>query len=386
VNGTPLRILHVVSLVSPSGEYGGPTRVAFNQSQALAEAGHQTMVAAGQRGFSSVPTTMHGVPVKLFPVRQLLPGTGFAGMCSPGLLRWLTSVVRTCDVLHIHLARDLVTMPAAILARRLHVPYVVQTHGMIDASDKVLARTLDTIATRRVLSGAATAFHLTDQERGDLHGVAGANLPFAELRNGVWPQGASRSSSRAADPPIEVLYLARLHQRKRPMDFVDAAAALLTEHPNVMFRLVGPDEGEGERVSRAISQIGSPRLRWDGPMPMEQTAAAMGRAAIYVLPAVDEPFGMTVIEAMSNGCPVVVTDSCGLAPLIARSGSGLVTSPGAPAIRAAVKQLLVDPQCRRAMGQAAQRTADTELSMTAVTQTLLSAYEGARLGKKGDAE
>jgi len=385
VNGTPLRILHVVSLVSPRGEYGGPTRVAINQSQALAEAGHRTLIAAGQRGFSSAPTTMHGVSVKLFPMHQLLPGTGFAGLSSSGLLRWLTFAARGCDVLHIHLARDLVTMPAALLAQRLKVPYVVQTHGMIDASDKALARVLDTIATRRVLKGAAAAFYLTDRERGDLHEVARANLRFVELRNGVRRVAPSKPASRAADPPIEVLYLARLHQRKRPMDFVDAAAALLPEHPDVMFRLVGPDEGEGERVSRAIGQIGSPRLRWDGPLPMDQTAAAMERAAIYVLPSVNEPYGMTVLEAMSHGCPVVVTDSCALAPLIARSGSGVVTSPGAPALRAAVHQLLLDPECRRAMGRAAQRTADTELSMTAVTQTLLSAYEDARAGKWGDA-
>jgi glycosyltransferase involved in cell wall biosynthesis len=325
---------------------------------------------------------MNGVPLKLFPVRQVLPGTGFAWIFSSGLLRWLRSAVRASDVLHIHLARDLVTMPAALLARRLRMPYVVQTHGMIDASDKVLARVLDTVATRRVLHDASAAFYLTEKERSDLQSVAGLSRTYVELRNGIPLDALSVAPSRRSERPTDVLYLARLHPRKRPMDFVDAARALLPDHPEVTFRLVGPDEGEGQRVARAISEIGSPRLRWDGPMTMEQTAAAMARAAVYVLPAVDEPFGMTVLEAMLQGCPVVVTDSCGLAPLVARSGSGVVISPGASGVRAAVERLLVDPHSRHLMGRAAQRTARTELDMTTVTQTLLSAYEEALLPQK----
>lgn len=374
---TGLRILHVVTLVSPGGEYGGPTRVALNQSRALAAAGHRSVVAAGASGFATVPDTMDGVPLRLFPVRRVLPGAGFAGICSPGLLRWLRSAARRCDVLHIHLARDLVTMPVAMLARGLDVPYVVQTHGMIDASTRGTARVLDAVATRRVLNAASAVFHLTERERSDLLGVAGGGQLFVPLRNGVASPSRMGSTFFPKDG-VEVLYLARLHPRKRPMDFVDAASSLLTEHPEARFRMVGPDEGEGDRVASAIARVGSPRLTWDGPLPMEATAAAMGHAAVYVLPAVDEPYPMTVLEAMSLGCPVVVTDSCGLAPLVTSSGSGLVTAPGASALLAAVGRLLGDPGERRRMGEAARRTAERELGMATVTATLLAAYDEAR--------
>jgi len=115
---------------------------------------------------------------------------------------------------------------------------------------------------------------------------------------------------------------------------------------------------------------------------MEETAAVMGRAAVYVLPSVDEPYPMTVLEAMACGRPVVVTDSCGLASLVSRSGSGVVTAPGAPAVGTAVGQLLGDPERRREMGQSARRTAQQELDMDVVTKTLLSAYEEALLPQK----
>ena len=53
--------------------------------------------------------------------------------------------MRDYDVVHVHVARDFVTLPAATIARRAGVPYVLQPHGMIDPSDHALARPLDAV-------------------------------------------------------------------------------------------------------------------------------------------------------------------------------------------------------------------------------------------------
>lgn len=62
-----MRILHVVTLLGPDGAYGGPARVALNQSAALIDRGHEVTVAAGTRGFRVTPNRVDGVPVQLFP-------------------------------------------------------------------------------------------------------------------------------------------------------------------------------------------------------------------------------------------------------------------------------------------------------------------------------
>ncbi|MBK5249133.1 MAG: hypothetical protein JJE50_06815, partial [Actinomycetales bacterium] len=74
-----MRIISVVTLFSPDGAYGGPTRVAVNQAAALRRLGHQVVIAAGGRGYAHPPEHVHGVPLRLFPVRTAVPGTGFAG-------------------------------------------------------------------------------------------------------------------------------------------------------------------------------------------------------------------------------------------------------------------------------------------------------------------
>jgi glycosyltransferase involved in cell wall biosynthesis len=63
----------------------------------------------------------------------------------------------------------------------------------------------------------------------------------------------------------------------------------------------------------------------------------MAAASVFVLPSVRETYPMSVLEAMSVGLPVVVTDDCGLAPLVDRTQCGVVTDPGARALAAAVE-------------------------------------------------
>ena len=71
-----MRILQVVTLLSPEGAYGGPARVALNQSAELIEQGHDVTVAAATRGYRVPPTELNGVPVRLFEARTLLSRNG----------------------------------------------------------------------------------------------------------------------------------------------------------------------------------------------------------------------------------------------------------------------------------------------------------------------
>lgn len=369
-----MRILSVVTLVTPIGEYGGPVRVALNQARALIDAGHDVTVAGGTRGFGGdLPTRIDGVPVRLFRVGSVLPGTGFAGLASPGLQRWLGRAVRDVDVVHVHLARDLVTLPAAARARRAGARYIVQTHGMIDPSDNILAGPLDRLLTVPVLQSAHAVLYLTERERRDLQSVGGTSLRLREVRNGV----PRPTVLRPPGTPREVLYLARLASRKRPVLFASMAQRLAAEFADTVFTIVGPDEGEGDAIdARLMADSAGGRITRTGPLRPDRTEERLASASIYVLPAVDEPYPMSVLEAMANGRPVVVTDSCGLASAIEESGSGIVTGPDEDAIVDAVRRLLADPDLSAAMGAAGAVAARERFGMGPVTAALEHLYRG----------
>ncbi|MBW9121135.1 glycosyltransferase [Microbacterium trichothecenolyticum] len=366
-----MKILGIVTLVSPLGEYGGPTRVAINQLLALQQRGHQVVLAGTQRGFDgNVPTELDGVPARLFPARTILPGSGFAGLGSPELWRAVHRHAREFDVVHVHAARDLVTLPSALIAVLRGVPIVVQTHGMIDETNNPLAVPLDLALTRPVLHRARIVAYLTARERASLQVVAGGEMRLEELPNGVPLQASARIGG-----PARVLYLARLAARKLPVAFVEAAARVAPAFPEATFALVGPDEGEGPAVRDAIAASGhGDRIRWEGPIGMSGTAERMRHATVYVLPSVDEPYPMSVLEAMSVGLPVIITDTCGLASFVTQHEAGLVTDGTVESLEEALRTLLADPDRSAAMGARGRNAVRSERSMTAIAQRLEAFY------------
>ncbi|WP_328927740.1 glycosyltransferase [Streptomyces sp. NBC_00190] len=370
-----MRVLHTVTLHSPTHAFGGPVRVALNLAKGLRARGHEARLLALGEGFDPWPTSVEGVPAKLFPARRLLP-LGFSGMTSSALLASAGRLVRDADVVHVHLARDLVTLPVALAALRAGRPLVLQTHGMVDPSGKLLAKVLDAVAVRRLLRGADAVLHLTPHERTGLDAVVGAP-PLANTVRLVNGTPAQEERPAPSGPP-RVLYSARLQARKRPVDFVDAAPAVLAAHPDAHFVVAGPDEGELAAVRARITALGlSSRFTVPGALSGGEVLAELRRAHVYVLPSVDEPFPMSVLEALAVGVPPVVTHSNGLARDIAAAGAGHAVDPGPAGVSAAVLSLL-DPAANAAASRAARKLAAESFSMDAVLDTLLPVYEAAR--------
>jgi glycosyltransferase involved in cell wall biosynthesis len=367
-----MRILQVVTLLSPDAAFGGPSRVALNQSAELLKEGHDVTLAAATRGYSVPPTELNGVPVRLFAARTVLPGLGFAGMTAPGLAKWFHGSTDRFDVVHIHFARDLVVLPMAAVARRRRVPYVLQTHGMVVPSSNPLARPLDAMWTRKLLRDAKAVLYLTEQEREQLGQVARTQLHLVPVTNGV---PMNPTASERSEPP-EVLFVARMHPRKRPLLFVDMAKSLLEEELDARFTLVGPDEGEGAALRAAIKDCA--RISWEGALPPDEIPRRIAAASVYVLPSVREPYPMSVLEAMSVGLPVVISADCGLAPLVRRTDCGLVIDGELPAFVAAVKSILADRSLARAMGERGRQAAQNDCSMRAVGDRLLYIYREPR--------
>ncbi|MEI4280965.1 glycosyltransferase [Klenkia terrae] len=363
-----MRVLHVAALVSEDGAYGGPVSVATDQVRALRSAGHQVTLIAGWDGRASGdgdPATL------LFRARRPRPDT-FAGMVAPGLLGWVLRHVRQFDVVHVHLTRDLVTLPAAWWAARLGVPLVVQTHGQVRAERGRAQALLDRVWTRRVVQRAAF-LALTRHEVADLERQGVPADRITRVVNGV--PSAGRLAAPATSDPL-VLFVSRLANRKRPVAFVEAAALVHAVRPGVRFELWGPDGGEAGAVDAAIEAggIGAVCTR-RGPTSPAAARDLLAGGQVFVLPSVAEPFPMAVLEALSAGLPVVLTTETGLSAAVAETGAGAVTDGSPRELADAVLHLLAHEAWAAAAGRAVE-LARTRYSMDAVVATLESVYGG----------
>lgn len=142
----------------------------------------------------------------------------------------------------------------------------------------------------------------------------------------------------------------------------------------------GAVEGELAPVRARIASLGlAERFTVPGALSGAEVLAELRRAHVYVLPSVDEPFPMSVLEALSVGVPSVVTHSNGLAKDISAAGAGHAVDPGPAGVASAVLSLL-DPAANSAASAAARELAAESFSMDSVLETLLEVYGAAVRG------
>lgn len=173
--------------------------------------------------------------------------------------------------------------------------------------------------------------------------VAEARTRLPEIRAGLGVD----------DAPV-VLYASKLLSFKRADDLLAAYARVAgPPGPGQPWLLI---VGEGElrpRLEAEIARLGLERVRLFGFKGQRELPAFFAVADLFVLPSVQEPWGLVVNEAMNAGLPVIVTDLVGCAPDLVHHGvNGLVVGPGdVGGLAEALAALLADPAAARRMGE-----------------------------------
>jgi glycosyltransferase involved in cell wall biosynthesis len=208
---------------------------------------------------------------------------------------------------------------------------------------------------RRLLERASAVIATSEQEAEEL--VAGG-LPRTKVvlrRNGVempasWPErGTFRRAQGISDDVKLVLFLGRLSVKKSPDLLLRAFGELFKRSAGIPLHLVfaGPDEGGVlARLDQMALQLGvRSKVQFVGPIFAETKWAAYRDADVFVLPSQNENFGNTAAEAVAAGTPVIVTEQCGIAPLLADE-AGLVVRHDTAALARALERILREAELR----------------------------------------
>jgi glycosyltransferase involved in cell wall biosynthesis len=108
-------------------------------------------------------------------------------------------------------------------------------------------------------------------------------------------------------------------------------------------------------VEAALAPLGRARVHYAGRRLAEELPQFYAPADLLVWPAVNEAYGMALLEAQAAGVPVVAGATGGVPTVVAGDRTGLLTVPGdAGDFAAAVRALLDDPARRQKMGEVAK--------------------------------
>ncbi len=165
-----------------------------------------------------------------------------------------------------------------------------------------------------------------------------------QLHSGIRP--------RRMEQPGRILFVGRHEPRKGLAVLLDAFASL---PPDVHLDLVGVEPGE---IADGAAEGGSPRIVAHGRIDDARLAALLHEADVLCAPSLKgESFGLVLVEAMAAGIPVVASEIPGYREVL-DSRSGRLVPPGdAPALAAALREMLSDAVLRERLGGGARRAA-----------------------------
>jgi glycosyltransferase involved in cell wall biosynthesis len=119
----------------------------------------------------------------------------------------------------------------------------------------------------------------------------------------------------------------------------------------------------------------------------EELAVALSAADVFLMPSIQEAFGLMAIESMACGTPVITFDGTSLPEVIKTPHGGLaVPAKDSVALAGAIQKLLEDDNLRDKLGKQARQIAEQEYTLPVYVQRHLSLYEDAierHLEKRG---
>jgi glycosyltransferase involved in cell wall biosynthesis len=358
--------LHVTQSYYPFLDKGGPTVKVRSLALGLASSGNAVTVLTADLGFDrakreiagAIPgrwgfeASENGVEAIYLRTRARYRSSTW----NPGVAAFCRERLGGFDLTHIYGLYDLIGPRVASACRRIARPYVVEPMGMfLPIVRNIWMKRLyhDTLGGR-LLKGASRVIATSEQERRELLEGGVADSKIVVRRNGIeipgqFPAaGSFRSQWNIPRDAKFVLFLGRLVSKKSP-DLMLEVFSQWNRRGNgsrgSVLVMAGPDEGDGFRqhLEGLAARMGvNGRVLFTGPLYGDAKWAAYRDADVFVLPSQNENFGNTAAEAVACGTPVLVTDRCGIAPIVDQ-GAGLVVSHDCTALEAGLAQILNDP-------------------------------------------
>jgi glycosyltransferase involved in cell wall biosynthesis len=173
-----------------------------------------------------------------------------------------------------------------------------------------------------------------------------------------------------------VLFLSRLHPKKRPDLLIQSLHELISQSYN--FHLIIAGSGDSNYISYLTNLVEFLDLTnctsFAGFVAGKDKDLLLQGSDIFVLPSFSENFGVAVAEAMAAGLPVIVTPGVQIAPEIAQANAGLVIPGEVDTVADAIAQLLTSSNLRHQLGENGRQLVARRYSWDTIAQSLADVY------------
>ena len=385
----PVKILHVIASIAP--RYGGPSKAVVEMCRALGRQGQAVTLFttdADVNGRMDVPTdgplAANGFTLRYFPAGRWRRW----GFSWPMALA-LRENIPEFDIVHIHSLYMFHTWASAHYCGKYGVPYMVRPHGTLDPflrrKSRIKKAVYNFLIERRNLDRAAAIHYTVKEEMRLAHRAVGIRSPAVVVPLGIDldeyaappPQGMLRLRYPETKGKLLVLFLGRINFVKGLDILARAFARAVRQRIRMHLLIAGPDdEGYGRRVRAWLAEEGVlNHVTFSGMLEGENKLAAFADSDLFVLPSYTESFGITVLEAMACGLPVLISDRVKIWREVVDAHAGIAVECSVEHLARGLLYLIDHPEDRVRMGENGKLLVAGQFTWNKVASDLISAYQ-----------
>jgi glycosyltransferase involved in cell wall biosynthesis len=372
-----MKVIFTTSHFYPS--VGGLENHCLNIGKRLVQRGHNTLVASTTLVGLRATRSFRNFSIKGMKVRRFVPFPFLAPFFAPG--RWSTSFapgmsfflmneVLKCDLIHAHGYGFFPTDLSAWISKIRKKPLVITLHGFhpdylalmknISPIEEMQLMPYFKVIARRSLEIADAIIALTPHEKNILQSYY--QIPAKKIA--VIPNGINLKDFLKSPMKNEfkkrfnlkenvILFVGAIRKEKGLLKLIHAIPGIINEFPQTSFVLIGKDWGFKKYLQQEGKRLGiEHHIHFLGVVNTSLLRESLRACDIFVNPSKYESFGISLLEAMASGKPIIATNVGGI-PYIVRNGkNGIIVKQGDhEALAEAIKKLLSSSELQKQMGE-----------------------------------
>jgi glycosyltransferase involved in cell wall biosynthesis len=369
--------LHIAA--SLNSKHGGPSRSIPGQCDAISDCGTDIVLVSQKlpEEYESDLLVPSNKRTKIYLIDVITRfGITYAFDYNEKIAAILSK--ENCSLIHSHGLWLQSNYYAAFCARRLQIPHIVSTEGLLASwafGHNAWKKKPVWYLWQKIALQQATAFCATsDQEAKDIRAL-GFKQPIAVIPHGVVLPGYPIRDGKVPSRVRTALFLGRIHQIKGIYELVRAWSLLRPEGWKVI--IAGPDEGgQKELVQKEILALGLDSVfEFAGYVDGEKKEQLYREADLFILPSFTENFGIAIAEALASGIPVITTKGTPWEGVITNKCGWWIDIGVEPLVDAIRKAISLNDAERVSMGYRAREYVMNEFSWEKVGLKIVSLYD-----------
>lgn len=298
-----------------------------------------------------------GVDAKLFESAKLVtlkPSFPKRFSFSRIASQWLEQNARNYDIAVIHTIWGGLQIKAAHILYRLNIPFMIWPHGSLDPFDlqkkHYLKKLLGPVAIRSMLdkSKAVICTARLEAEKIEMYGakiiptVLPLPVPVSDKKG---HRDQFRRKQHLRDDDFVLLFLSLIYYKKGLSILIPALKKLTADYPNVKLVIAGSDlNGYEKKVRGWIREYRlEDRVIMTGFLSGQDKYDAFAGSDCFVLPSMNENFGIAVVEALNASLPVLISRNVYIWEEIIESGGGWACDYSVASLTESIRSILKNP-------------------------------------------